>query len=193
MDLNLTKLFNSCKSEDFLNTIKQKKHWLSSKTLKSHKTSQISNKSQHFAKENPKLSNFQEKPSYPIIRSLKLSSIQNDDLSLLSKKVQLLEKSRLFKTPVKIIFDCSQQGKVCHTYALPKKLKSVKKESLEKVEASRTSLIERKVIVSRKVTTVKQNIFQVKDFSSKALLKKNDYFKESYLKDLTEKLEEDKN
>ena len=36
----------------------------------------------------------------------------------------------------------------------------------------------------------KPNIFQVKDFPSKNLLRRNEFYKESYLKDLADKYDE---
>ena len=193
MDLNLTKLLNSCKSEKLFTTIKQHKHWLSSKTFKSNQISLSTHKSQIISKDVSRTPlNLIKKLDAPLYH-VKCLSIPDEQLNVSSSKLMLARKQRVMRTPVKIANLNTQEGKVCHTYALPKKLRSVKKEHIDFARVNESHKYEKKVILSKNLSMSKPNIFQVKDFPSKNLLRRNEFYKESYLKDLADKYDEYKN
>jgi hypothetical protein len=163
---------------------------MSSKTLKSNQISLTTHKSQIISKDLSRSPlNFIKKPDPPVYH-VKCFSIPDEQLNVSSSKLMLIQKQRVLKTPVKTLNLNSQEGKVCHTYALPKKLRSVKKEPIDFARVNESHKYERKVILSKNISISKPTIFQVKDFSSKNLLRRNEFYKESYLKDLADKYDE---
>lgn len=182
MDIDLSKLLQSCKSHPSFNTIQVNKAWATSK-FRISKSSQVLSRTTVMKKNSSEI-------KFPL-------SLQNKTFSpelglmISSKKIVLRNKGN-YKSSLVKQNNLIRVDKVYHTYAIPKKLRAVRYKGNLHLSNSEPCEVNSEVRTGagngRK--RVNREIVLIKSCGSTGLLRKNEFYNEPYLRNLTEKFEE---